>query len=770
MPKTAAPRTVTVPQVGAVHLSAVPDAFDGRDLEYRPRLQPLPVRLDWRDAKGERYVMRQEGNACTGHAVAAVVNTVLARTSGDTAPRVSPYMLYRLARRYDEFPGEEDAGSSLRGCFKGWFHHGVALEETWPLLRMRPEPDPGEREFARACRERPLGAFYRVNPYRLDDMQSAISELNAVAVSGVLHEGWLSPRVLRQGERDLHLIARPVNARALGGHAYALVGYNEVGFLVQNSWGERWGARGFATLPYEDWLETAYDAWVARPGVPSTPFSSGRRQGALGTRGRLVSAPGPDLRRLAAHVVNLGNEGRLSAQGRFVSSPAQVERLFEHMGERHAHWLEHGRADCRHVLLYAHGGLVSEADGLDLAQKHLNWWLNNGVYPVYFAWQSGPVETLVNHLTDRLQERLPAGGLGFDLVEQFDRLVEGVARTTLAWMWDEMKENARAASLPLRRAVTWPLTSSAAQDALAALPGASLVVDRLGRYREEHGPENVAVHLVGHSAGSIFHAALLERLLAAGIPAESLTLLAPALRVDEFRRRVLPHLGDPARVGRFATFAMSDERELDDTCSYGGLTGYHKSLLYLVSRALERPGRGDRGEVPLLGMQRFAQMEPDGGGPTLLEEIEARGGAYVTSPSAEPDDARSDATTHGGFDDDAPTMTSVLMHVLNVRAATARMGYQRDAALDDVLAVGARAAGGDGEAEVLRAASPLPVTSTVGAPSQVPLGQTAEPRERRPLPPPSRFPLLEVRDAPRTGFPILDLLESEGWREGPPAP
>ncbi|BDP41522.1 hypothetical protein DAETH_14910 [Deinococcus aetherius] len=768
MPKTVAPRTVTVPQVGAVHLNAVPDAFDGRDLEYRPRLEPLPAVLDQRDAKGERYVMRQEGNSCTGHAVAAVVNTVLARTSGDAAPpRVSPYMLYRLARRYDEFAGEEDAGSSLRGCFKGWFHHGVALEGAWPRLRMRPEPDPGEREFSRMCRERPLGAFYRVNPYRLDDMQSAISELNAVAVSGVIHEGWLSPRVLRHGERELHLITRPVNARALGGHAYALVGYNEVGFLVQNSWGGRWGAGGFATLPYEDWLETAYDAWVARPGVPSTPFSSGRRVDALGTRGRLVSAPGPDLKRLAAHVVSLGNEGRLSASGRFVSSPAQVERLFEHMGERHDHWLAHGRAQQRHVLLYAHGGLVSEADGLDLAQKHLNWWLNNGVYPVYFAWQSGPVETLVDHLTDQVQGRLPVGGLGFDLVEQFDRLVEGVARTTLAWMWDEMKENAGAASAPLRRAVTWPPASSASNDGMAALPGASLVVDRLRLYREEHGPENVAVHLVGHSAGSIFHAALLERLLGAGIPVESLTFLAPALRVDEFRRRVLPHLGEPSEVRRFATFAMSDERELDDTCSYGGLTGYHKSLLYLVSRALERPGRGDRGEVPLLGMQRFAEMEPSGGGPTLLEEIESRGGAYVASPSSEPDDARSDATAHGCFDDDAPTMTSVLMRVLDVQTATARMGYQRDAALDDVVA-GARAA--EEGPDLLRAAAPLPVTSAVAAPGQVPLGQTAEPRERRPLPPRSRFPLLEVRDAPRTGFPILDLLESEGWREGPLAP
>ena len=58
------------------------------------------------------------------------------------------------------------------------------------------------------------------------------------------------------------------------GHFFVGVGYNDVGFLVQNSWGSQWGRGGFATLPYDDWLASAYDAWVARPGVPSivSPF------------------------------------------------------------------------------------------------------------------------------------------------------------------------------------------------------------------------------------------------------------------------------------------------------------------------------------------------------------------------------------------------------------------------------------------------------------------------------------------------------------------
>src|SRR5262245_19494999 len=108
MAKTASPGHVDVPNADRFIADALPDPFDARDFEYRPRLQPLPTVLDQRAGPTERYVMYQRGSSCTGHALAAVINAVLARPTDDptTAPvpfrHVSPYMLYRLARRYDE--------------------------------------------------------------------------------------------------------------------------------------------------------------------------------------------------------------------------------------------------------------------------------------------------------------------------------------------------------------------------------------------------------------------------------------------------------------------------------------------------------------------------------------------------------------------------------------------------------------------------------------------------------------------------------------------
>ena len=81
MPKTAPPAEVKVPGISTpFRASAVPDAFDERDLVYQPRLQPLPAELDVRPTdKSQHYVMTQQGSSCTGHAVASMINVVLAR-------------------------------------------------------------------------------------------------------------------------------------------------------------------------------------------------------------------------------------------------------------------------------------------------------------------------------------------------------------------------------------------------------------------------------------------------------------------------------------------------------------------------------------------------------------------------------------------------------------------------------------------------------------------------------------------------------------------
>ncbi len=334
MPKTLPPG-VAETAGGRFVLAVKPDVFDGRDLEYRPQLHPLPPVMDTRGT--DHMVLTQEGNSCTGHAIAAMINTVLA--AGPNPILVSPYMLYCMARRYDEFEGSDDAGSSLRGALKGWLYHGVVSATDWPDLEHDLDIDRDPVLSAQAM-QYPLGAFYRVNAFRLDDLQSAVNELRAIAVSAQVHSGWLDPApVERPDGTTLYLIEKTAESTYLGGHAFAIVGYNDVGFLVQNSWGSGWGRNGFATLSYQDWLTSAYDAWVARPGVPASVNLRNITQVVTTTSGVVSQGPGPDLDRLQGHVVESGQRRKTLHHGPVHQHPG-TDRLHFRADEGRSRTLE----------------------------------------------------------------------------------------------------------------------------------------------------------------------------------------------------------------------------------------------------------------------------------------------------------------------------------------------------------------------------------------------------------------------------------------------
>lgn len=47
-----------------------------------------------------------------------------------------------------------------------------------------------------------------------------------------------------------------------GGHAVTLVGYNEEGFILRNSWGTGWGDAGHSIISYEDFQQYCFESWV----------------------------------------------------------------------------------------------------------------------------------------------------------------------------------------------------------------------------------------------------------------------------------------------------------------------------------------------------------------------------------------------------------------------------------------------------------------------------------------------------------------------------
>ena len=201
---------------------ALPDVPDYRDRWYAPTLAPLKHTLD---APKDAHILDQgtEG-ACTGFGLAAVVNLLHQRQGRSV--RVSPRMLYEMAKRHDEWSGEAYEGSSCRGAIKGWYHMGVCSESLWP--------DDARTKYltierAKDARAHTIGAYYRIRK-NIVDMHAALNETGTVYVSADVHSGWGSPKNGR--------IAYDSKKKKEGGHAFAIVGYDKDGFFVQNSWGE----------------------------------------------------------------------------------------------------------------------------------------------------------------------------------------------------------------------------------------------------------------------------------------------------------------------------------------------------------------------------------------------------------------------------------------------------------------------------------------------------------------------------------------------------
>jgi hypothetical protein len=659
---------------------AMPDRVDARDWFYRPGLAPLPDQVVNCDRVGGDDAILNQGaeGACTGFALAGVINYL--HRARNMARQVSPRMLYEMARRYDEWPGEAYEGSSARGAMKGWIAHGVCEAALWTPQMKGVSHFFKEPEVADSARKTPGGAFYRVAHREVRDVHAALNEVGILYMTLMVHKGWFAPEPQKNRlayvesgtlrSREMPVIRR--QGTADGGHAVAIVGYTAQGFIIQNSWGPTWGAGGFALLPYEDYLIHATDVWVAQVGVP-LDMDLWTEQGHADTTAGMARAVGSiPLADIRPYVIDVGNNGRLSDSGNYWTSPDDVDELFRTtIPEATRGW------DKRRVLLYLHGGLNDEKAVAQRVVAFRDVMLANQIYPVHLMWETGAMESIKDILGDYLGVGAPrAAGVAEwlektrqGLVEAKDRTFELTVAGPGAAIWSEMKENAARAS---NRTDPLAVSNVVAAAVAKALAGAT-------------GPGEWELHVVGHSAGSIFAAYAMSHLVELGIPLKTLQFMAPAITTDLFKERVVPHV-EAGDCPHPTMYILSDVGERDDTVG-----PYGKSLLYLVSNALE--GRRD---TPILGMERVVNVLRDRDGKQTNEKTfdseiheffaanagpwkslvvagygpKDRGGDEAVSPES------SRSSSHGGFDNDEWTMNAVLFRILG--AAPARPFTLRD--------------------------------------------------------------------------------------------
>jgi len=593
--------------------NAAPDLPDIRDWMYQPALVNLKCR--WDPPRNLTILNQQNEGACTGFALAAVINYLI-QQRGDEDKKVSMRMLYEMAKRHDEWEGENYSGSSCRGAIKGWYNMGVAEEALWSFKANK--PGQFSLEAAKNARNTTVGAYYRLN-HRVSDFHAALNEAGVIFCSAQVHQGWA-----KQNVKDGLITDHEEHA---GSHAFAIVGYDSKGFWIQNSWGKQWGKDGLAIWTYEDWQKNIQDAWVLRLALETPQIWHLDPNNQASYAAKVMTAQKPNRAEIAGHFVHI-DDGKFDDAGKYWSTLDDVKITTDLLASS---------TDYDHILFYAHGGLNSPDASARRIKSMKEVFKDNGIYPYHYMYDTGlkeELKDLIFRKKDDVEDR--AGGI----TDATDWLIEKMTRIPGRAFWREMKAGAR---LPFNK-------YGAGTQVLELFLQAIAANNQNRATNEAITNKAIKLHVIGHSTGAILLGWLLHRMqqlpTAQRMRLSTAALLAPAASTDFYEDHYLPALKSAAKtygIDHLHLFNLSQRLERDDSVG-----PYRKSLLYLVSRAFE-----EKKKTPILGMEKHADQVPNHNNLTR-----------IISQGINGEEPKCWSETHGAFDNDVRTMNTLLRNIL----------------------------------------------------------------------------------------------------------
>jgi C1A family cysteine protease len=236
----------------------VPDVPDQRDYLYKAIKPVIRARKEV-DLSDKCSTIEDQGNlgSCTAQALAGNLEFLDNMIDG-TYTDVSRLFIYYNERALIDAI-EYDSGASLRDGIKTLKNEGACEEILWPYVISRFDDKPPLKCYDEAEEHR-IVSYHRINT--LSEMLTCLTEGYPFVFGFTVYESFESPTVAKTGK----VIMPKKDEKTLGGHAVMAVGYSqsERRFLVRNSWGEKWGMKGYFTMPFK-YLETlAADFWTIR--------------------------------------------------------------------------------------------------------------------------------------------------------------------------------------------------------------------------------------------------------------------------------------------------------------------------------------------------------------------------------------------------------------------------------------------------------------------------------------------------------------------------
>ena len=232
------------------------DTPDTRDRMFTPRLASLPASVDLR---ANCSAIEDQGNlgSCTGNAIAGIVEYLCRRAKKTTD--VSRLFIY-YEERVLEGTVNYDNGAYIRDGIKVVNKKGVPTEALWPYNVNRFAVRPTQTAYVNALTRKAVGYQKCAN---FAAVKAALAQGYPVVIGFDVYESFESDAVAATGQMTY---PNKNTEQLLGGHAVALVGYNDSTgkFIARNSWGTGWGDSGYFYMPYQVIQDTTMssDFWI----------------------------------------------------------------------------------------------------------------------------------------------------------------------------------------------------------------------------------------------------------------------------------------------------------------------------------------------------------------------------------------------------------------------------------------------------------------------------------------------------------------------------
>lgn len=233
-------------------LGCIKGPEDRRDIMFAAPPKPLPAMFNLKALMPPVYDQGPLGS-CTANAIGALHQ--FKRKAAQPSSRLFIYYEERVM----EDTIDCDCGAIIRDGMKVLNKTGAPLETAWPYKVEKFAEKPNQLAYSLAAKSKISG--YAAVGQNETMIKIALTNNKPVVFGFLVKESFMSSQTAKTG-----VYTPMADEQTVGGHAVAIVGYDDTKkvFIVRNSWGVSWGAKGYFTMPYSEVLnkDISFDFWV----------------------------------------------------------------------------------------------------------------------------------------------------------------------------------------------------------------------------------------------------------------------------------------------------------------------------------------------------------------------------------------------------------------------------------------------------------------------------------------------------------------------------